>query len=341
MTDARTTRLARGLVPLVGFTVLTAGLDVYAGNQVQTHSPATVAAVSFTLAAVAFLAGTVVRHGPAATFRPFRANRYDVIMINVTTAVTWLSMLYALRFLEPAVVNVVGLAIGPALTVPASLLLRPGTSVLRTELVVSLGIAAMIGVLVWGSFTGRSAVGHLSVAHTTIGVGLTLLTGLGSVTNVIYSKRLSDARLTPQMVLAVRFFLMLAVTWVLVASSADPGLVAAFVPSALIAVVGVALPLYLLQVGIRYTEPITVSILLTLSPFFAFVLQLPDRRLTPSALTFVGVLGIVVLVILGTAARARHDSRSGPEPVRGSGPDHDQTVPSTDGTQPHELRATS
>jgi drug/metabolite transporter (DMT)-like permease len=328
MTDAPKTRLSQGLLPLVGFALLTAALDVFAGNQLQVHSPATVAAISFTLATVFFLGGAIIRQGVAATLRPLRTRRYDVIMINVTTTVTWLSMLFALKFLEPAVVTAVGLALGPLLAVLMSPLLRPGTSVLRAESVVSLGIAVLIGVLVWSSFTGRSAVGELSPVETMVGVGLTLLTGLGSVTNVIYSKRLSDAYLTPQSVLAVRFFVMLAVTWTMVAASAEPGLGAAFLPSLLIAVIGVALPLYLLQVGIKHTEPITASILLTLSPLFAFVLQLSDRRLTPSALTLAGVVGIVVLVAAGMVARTRHESRPATDPA------HRPAVASTDSNQP-------
>lgn len=309
MTDVPKTRLAQGLLPLAGFAFLTAALDVFAGNQLQAHSPATIAAISFTLATVFFLGGSVLKRGAAATFRPVRDNRYDVIMINVTTAVTWLSMLYALKFLEPAIVNVVGLALGPLLTVLVSPVLRPGTTVLRTEVVISLLIGVMIAMLVWGSFSGHSAIGERSATDIAIGIALTLLTGLGSVANVIYSKRLSEANLTPQGVLALRFFLMLAVAWTLTALEDRPGVVAAFLPALVIAVVGVAMPLYLLQVGIKHTEPITASIVLTLSPLFAFLLQLPDQRLTPSALTLVGVVGIVVLVAISTVARQKHDAR--------------------------------
>jgi hypothetical protein len=42
--------------------------------------------------------------------------------------------------------------------------------------------------------------------HFALGTGLTLPRGLGSVTNAVYSKRLSKAGLSPQSVLAVRFF---------------------------------------------------------------------------------------------------------------------------------------
>jgi hypothetical protein len=50
-------------------------------------------------------------------------------------------------------------------------------------------------------------------------------------------------------VLAVRFFLILAVTWTLTGLSAKPQLAATFPPALFIAVIGVAIPLYLLQAG--------------------------------------------------------------------------------------------
>ena len=317
-------RLARGVVPLLVFALLTAALDVFAGNQFTRHSPISVAAISFTLAGVFFVTMDVVRRGPRAVMRPMRVHRYDVVMINVTTAVTWLSMLYALKFLEPAIVNVVGLALGPMLTIVLSPLLRPGTSVLRGEVAVSAGICVCIAVLVWGSMTGHSGLDDISTTDALIGAGLTLLTGVGSVSNVIYSKRLSEAGYTPPQVLAVRFFLMIVVGWAMVAGfESDPGLAGAFLPSAVIAVVGVGVPLYVLQVGIKHTEPITASIVLTASPIFAFGLQLFDTRLDVAPLTLIGVVGITALVVVSILVRNRADAAA----EAAANPD---TVPATE-----------
>jgi len=48
-------------------------------------------------------------------------------------------------------------------------------------------------------------------------------------------------------------------------------------------VIGVAIPLYLLQVGIKHTEPITAAIVPSLSPLVAYLPQLPVGRLRASA----------------------------------------------------------
>jgi drug/metabolite transporter (DMT)-like permease len=105
-------------------------------------------------------------------------------------------------------------------------------------------------------------------------------------------------------VLAVRFFLILAITWTLTGLSAKPQLAATFLSALFIAVIGVAIPLYMLQVGIKHTEPITAAIAPSLSPLVAYLLQLPVGRLEASALTLACVLAIVILV-------ARHDARNG------------------------------
>jgi drug/metabolite transporter (DMT)-like permease len=312
MTAGKTSHVARGVVPLLAFAALSALVDVYTGNRLQKLSPLSVAAISFTLTAAFFLGGDILRRGAAAALRPLRTHRYDVIAINVSTAVTWISLLYALEYLEPAVVNVVGLAIGPVLTVALGPLLRRRSSVLATEIAVSVGICAFIAVLVWGSVSGHSGVGDVGQGRAVLGVVLTLVCGLGSTANVIYSKRLSEAGQSPRSVLAIRFFLMIAVAWAMVLTNGSPQLAAAFGPAAVIAVIGVALPLYLIQVGIKYTEPITASLITALSPPFAFLLQLRDRRLQPSAFTLVGLLGITALVAWGVVARGRKERRSPP-----------------------------
>jgi biotin carboxylase/drug/metabolite transporter (DMT)-like permease len=297
-----------GIAAVTAFAFLTAVVDVYAGERFQQISPVSAAAVSFTITAAVVILVEALRRG-AAAFRPLITRRYDVVAINITTAFTWLGMLWSLKYIEPAIVNVLSLAIGPVVIVAAGSLIRRGSSLLRLEAVASVGILLVIGILTWGTIAGRSAVGEVDVGESVLGIGLAVGSGVASAGNLLYSKRLSEAGLTPRSVLAVRFYLMVIVSWVIVAVSYDPGLRDAVVPGLVLAVISVALPLYLLQVGVKHIEPITVSLLTCLGPGFTLLLQLFDMRLRVSWFSIISITIVTILVAVAIAARQRSDSR--------------------------------
>ncbi|WP_229858378.1 DMT family transporter [Streptomyces poonensis] len=298
------THLRRGVTPLLAYAVLTAAMDVYAGNRFDVVSPASIAAVSFTLTMV-FFTGTEVRRRGLSQLGVVTRHRRDLVAINITTALTWLSTFYALEYLEPAIVNVIGLALGPMVMTLAGPLLRRHSTVMATEIVVSVAIGVLLTALVWGAFSGRSGLGDLPPRDAALGLVFTLICAAGSAVNIIYMKRLDDVGCDPGTVLAVRFVLMSVVAWILVALEDDPDLTAALLPGAVVAVIGVGLPIYVLQIGIRYTEPITTSLLVSLSPLFAIAMQLADGRLRFSLFTLGCVLGVVVLVAVGVVVRGR------------------------------------
>ncbi|WP_234995704.1 DMT family transporter [Streptoalloteichus hindustanus] len=304
------------MLPLLAYAALTAAMDVYAGNRFEKVSTAALAAISFTATMVFFLAVEWRRRGARQLgVGVVSAHRRDLVAINITTAVTWLTTLYALNYLEPAIVNVIGLALGPVITVLAGPLLRRHSTVMTTEVLVSVGICVLLGALVWGSFTGRSGLSDVTAGDALIGLALTVVCAVGSAFNIIYMKRLSDAGCDPGSVLATRFLLMSAVAWVLVALEDNADLSTALVPGLVVAVIGVGLPVYVLQIGIRHTEPITTSLLVSLSPLFAFAMQLADGRLRFSLFTLGGVACVVALVAVGAVVRGRQTPSPEPAPA--------------------------
>jgi drug/metabolite transporter (DMT)-like permease len=205
--------MRRGLALLLPYPVLSAIVDVYAGHGEQKLDPAVVAAVAFTLTVVVFAAGEAARRRPAdGPLRTLRGHRSDVAALNVSTALTWISLLYALKFLEPAVVNAVSLAIGPAVTVLAGPLLRRGTSALAAEAGVAAALLVTIAVLCWGSADGLTSIGHIGTGRGAAGLAATLVSGLGSAGTFIYAKRLSEAGASPAAVLSSRFYLTAVVS---------------------------------------------------------------------------------------------------------------------------------
>ena len=66
----------------------------------------------------------------------------------------------------------------------------------------------------------------------------------------------------------------------------------------MVTIMGVLIPMYLLQKGIQYCETFIVMMSLCFIPVFTFFFQLLDPRLTWSSLIFTGVCLLLILVIL-------------------------------------------
>src|SRR5712692_1200704 len=104
-------REAAGFLVAVAFVGLAAVRDVYLGGLFQRVSPLVVAMVAFAFCTLVFLPiGLVHSRGSLVVLR--RRPR-DLFWVNVTSAMAWLAFLYALRLIEPSLVQILYSGIGP------------------------------------------------------------------------------------------------------------------------------------------------------------------------------------------------------------------------------------
>lgn len=282
-----------GIMLIIAFNVLSAAKEVYVAHLLQAAHPMVVLLFTFSITALFFLSLEV--RSFASYVQGLRRQRVNVLLLNITTMVSWMSFFMALKFIEPAVADAIGFALGPILTIMMWRALRPDRPATRGEVVAAIGIFIGVLVLLGSTGSGRSAVGHISFNDNLLGLACSLVCGLAVVGNTIFSKRLSDSGMTAHRVMAQRFLLLIA---------SGIALWPASVPLAsitiefmgimlLIALFGVIIPLYVLQLGIERCEPVTVSLLLSCLPAFSLLLQLFDPRL---ALSYYSVAGIILCV---------------------------------------------
>lgn len=291
------------MIPLLVFSALSALVDVFAGDRLQHASPGAVAAVAFSLVGVACCGLALVRRRPAGLLALVREHGRDIAVLNVATAVTWLSLLYALKLMEPAIANVVSIAIGPAFTVVLQALWWRRVAVLRSEALVSAGILAVLVALVWFSVIGHSSVGRVSLPAMSTGVSAAVLSGAGAAATVVFSARLAGAGVDVGTVMGVRFGVVAVCGWVMAAFAGTARLPTAVVPGVVIAVIGVGVPAWLVQLGVRRVSPATASLIVSLAPAMTLLLQLADARLAFSAYSAAGIAVITVLIGIGLLAR--------------------------------------
>ncbi|WP_175407871.1 DMT family transporter [Streptomyces sp. TRM64462] len=303
MSPSRRTALVGPLLVL-GYCVINSTKSVLEGSLVQGLSPEFIAFHAFVIAQAVYF---FTLPDKAALKTVVRRTLPDMVMLNVSTAVCWIAVLYAFTVFEPAMANSIIIGLGPAITILLGFKLRPGTKVLPLELVAAAAMLAAMGFLLAAAARGSSAIGDLSRGDLVVGVVYCVLTATSLSGITYYTRRLGDAGVSVRQMMASRFVVLIVATLVLMAVRDSFGAYTARNVAAILAisVVGVIISLYLLQQGIVRTEPITVSMLFGTNLLITYVTQFLDPRLHQSGETFAGILVVSAAMCLGTWARWR------------------------------------
>jgi len=251
--------------------------------------------LSFGLTAALFLA--VSRHGTGSPAWGV------LLLLNASTALTFISFFYALKLIEPAIVGAVEIGIGPVMVVLLSLILigeRP--TVLR--LVVCGGILCGCAVLALAALQGSGFTSHGSQAW--LGLGASVAAGVGAVLITMTSKALLNLGWKFGAVLAHRFYLILPISLIMTlgtdAFTIEWGTELVIV-LLVVAVIGVLAPLYLLQIGIGRCDPYTVMVTMSALPVLTFAIEGLSPIYQWSALTAVGLTIVTGFLLLDIFAK--------------------------------------
>lgn len=296
-----------GVIFIGLFVVAAAFRDVYFGNLFQRYEFLEVVLVAFSVATVIF--GLIVAVRMPAQGRAIMAAWRETIAANLGTAAAWLSFFYALKSLEPAIVNTIHTGFGSVTLVGLGMIgvkMSGAARVTRAERLFTLGIflslllLASVVILQWSGLRGGGA------ADNVLGLALAFASGAFIALSTDITKRMNAKGVAPEAVLAVRFIAIVVISAAVLfhrgagTALADPISLASLAIAALILIVG---PLYLLQIGIARTSAVSVWILLAPGPCFVFAAQLLDGRLVYSPHTLAGVVLYSVCALGGALSR--------------------------------------
>ncbi|MCM2580257.1 DMT family transporter [Streptomyces meridianus] len=319
MSSNRRLVLAVGPLLVLGYCVINSTKSVFEGALVQDLSPEFIAFNSFVVAqAFYFLTLRDKRELKAVVRRCLP----DVVMLNLSTAVCWIAVLYAFTAFEPAMANSMIIGLGPAVTIALGFKLRPGTKALPLELAAAGAMLVAMAYLLIAASNGESAIGDVPTGKLVFGIVMCVLTTISLSGVTYYTKRLGDAGMSVRQMMASRFVALIVATLVILVARGSYGPYSPDNVGAILAIslVGVIVSLYLLQQGIVRTEPITVSMLFGTNLVITYVVQYVDPRLHQSEDTFYGVLAISLAMCLGTWARWRASKRDAGEPTHDKRP---------------------
>jgi len=270
-------RFRLGVASLLGFVAAQAVRDVYLRHLFGNLGLFDVALIAFGTVAAVFGFGLAVFGGRQ--IRLLRAAWREVIAVNVTTLVAWLSYFGALRLVEPAAVNLAFSGIAPAAVAFWGVLgLRSGADSRAGRLEASLHwalVGAVVALAVIVS-SGRSGFPGLDPMAGLAGVALASFSGIVIAAESIISKRMNELDVSALSIVSVRFSLVTAIAALMVARA--PGALlrlsaATIAEESLIFLVILVGPIYLGQVGLKLTDPLLSNVISAIGPITTLALQ--------------------------------------------------------------------
>lgn len=247
----------------------------------------------------------------------------EVIAVNVTTLLAWMSYFGSLRLVEPAAVNLAFSGIAPvAIAVLGMFGLTSGGSdrTGRVETLLHWTLFATIVLLAVIVSTGQSGFARLDPAIGLAGVALATFAGIAISAETIISKRMNEAGIAALSIVGVRFSLVTAVAAAMVIRAhgfnADLS-IGAVARQSLIFLVILIGPIYLAQAGLKLTTPVLSSVILAIGPIATLALQstVGGVTLSPAMLALTVLYAIIAITAAAISSadvsRARLDGAGG------------------------------
>lgn len=261
----------------------------------------------------ALVFGLVTKFRAGEDRQPLRGARLRLmLLLNVATAVTFLGFYWSLSVIPAPLASAVETGIGP-LAVACFGIRRSGGA--RRSVETGLGALSLLLALCVGCRMVSN--GQIeSPALLLGGAGVAAVAGCSAAGIAVLSHRLGRLRVSPVQVTAHRFHLTYLLALAVLLFGGRPaggwaGSSVAFI--AAVAVLGAALPLFVLQIGMQRTAPLVVTLMASAVPGLTYLMATLVGRQGFDLVTFVLINGSLGVAFLGPVLVRR--LRQDPAPV--------------------------
>ncbi|WP_200258789.1 hypothetical protein [Streptomyces sp. HSG2] len=293
--------------------LLQAGTEGFLSGRLDVTGSLLFSLLAFVATTAVFLLTSRLRGRPRPE-APRRLVRRLLWRMNIASALTFLGFYLALAWVPAALAASLMAGVGPLAVALIDTVRRAGApgraSWLRAVTLLVVSLTAAVSCMPEGAL---SDAGPATVA----GGALAVVAGFGAAYLAMVSRRLGALGLDPAVVMAHRFHLTYALAAVLLLVRGGPGdQELGFGAAAAAGLLGVVVPLYLLQIGIQRCPPMVTMVLLTALPGLTYLAQIFFGDLfRPLSAVLIGAL--IALALLFAWA----EERSRPAPHRALDPD--------------------
>ena len=302
-----------GLACLLFFAIAQAVRDAYFGNVFQSVSFLVVAILAFGSATAVF--GTWAWQRGPEEVRALIGNTKLFLALNATTAAAWMGYFFALKHIEPAIVNTLYTGVGQIAVLALSALgvsMAKGTATGWLERVGYVGVLASLIAIAAVVLLGQSGLGGEPMSIRIAAVLAATMGGVIIAISHMIARRLGDLGIGSNALMGLRFSLTLGIAVVAELVLGQPQMRPDFdaLPLLAIAAFGlIVVPSYFLQLGVARTSPLAVNVMRSLGPIFVFAAQQFDGRLRFSGATLFCILVFVSFATLTSTLRGWTEAR--------------------------------
>lgn len=223
----------------------------------------------------------------------------EIAQANLWTAISFLSMFFALKHLPPAIFASIEIGMSLLAAILLSLVqTRVWPEIYRA--LACVGIVAGCSLLAW--FEVSMSTVSTSSAMVWIAIAASMATGASSVLTVSSCQKLAAFGWSSCSVLAHRFYATIAAAavWLALESGAGAqGFAVELLPGiALVSAVGILIPLLLLQMALRRVDKLSIMVLMAAQPAISFLLSALSPTYGWNLVTLLGVAMVSFFVLL-------------------------------------------
>jgi drug/metabolite transporter (DMT)-like permease len=287
--------------------------DAFFGNTFQSVSFFVVAILAFGASTVVFGVWAWLRQPDEV--RALVGNTKLFMALNATTAAAWMGYFFALKHIEPAIVNTLYTGVGQIAVLTLSVLgisMAKGTTTGWLERAGYVGVLASLIAIAAVVVLGQSGLSGQPMSIRVAAVIAATAGGIIIAISHMIARRLGDLGIGSNALMGLRFPLTLGIAVIAELAVSQPQMrpEPGALPFLAIAAFGlIVIPSYFLQLGVARTSPLAVNVMRSLGPIFVFAAQQFDGRLSVSGATLSCILAFVFFATLTSTSRGWAEAR--------------------------------
>ena len=226
-----------------------------------------------------------------------KENMKSILWLNFLNAIIWFVIFFSLKILSPSVFS--SLFLGAIPIILFILELKKSTASKKSNFTITLLLLTMFVLMVLLVSQDMSESNSFQILK--YGVLVVVIGGIVAAYIMKISKKLATKNLSASLVVSLRFYGLLIISLIIIVSNNSQFLVQPIVLIELfsLALVSMALPLFLLQKALKTLNPLYASIIITVIPILTYFLQLITGYYSFSALKLgITILFSITLIVL-------------------------------------------